>query len=356
MRMSRRLPALLLLSLAVAGCGGSEAKRSVDARVEALRFFGTDAPLVALLETGPGAAADRAELAGSLSRLPVWNSLRGQMTRVLDAAGLAPARLRELATASGTEEGVPGSQLAVGIDPGSGLRHAELAVLVTDKAEEMSRIFDQAAASGELSLAGELDDARLYTSGDGAFAVRDGVMLAADTPARLRVAIKTRDGDRDEQLDDRDVAALIDKVPAAAPLDVYANMPALTESDPTFADLASPPAAWLNSLRELVLAVSGTPQGLRIDAFGRLEASPPAGESPPLGERPRRAALARGALTGLVAGGAAPTSELRDLLLEAAPLEAAASVDDEELRATLQTSPRRARQAPAERPRRRFPR
>jgi hypothetical protein len=164
-------------------------------------------------------------------------------------------------------------------------------------------------------------------------------MLAAATPARLRTAIETRDGDRGEHLDDREVADLLEEVPEDAPLDIYANVPELSASDPAVAQLATPPAAWLNSLRGMVLAVSGTPGGLRIAAFGRLEESPPAAESPPIGEQPRQTALSRRAVTGLVAGGAAPTSPFYRLLTEAAPLEAAATVEGDEFRATLQTAP-----------------
>jgi hypothetical protein len=340
MRMSRRLPALILLSLMIAGCGGSEAKRSVDARVEALRFFGSDAPLVALLDTGPQAEADRAALAASLRGLPIWDSLRRETPRLLHAAGIASARLRALTGTPEVEEGFAASQLAVGIGPGETRSVSPtLTVLVTDESAEMSRIFEQAADRGRLAPAGELDDARIYTSRDGAFAVRDGVMLAAATPLRLRIAIKTRDGDRADQLDDRNVEDLLEEVPEEAPLDVYANVPGLSASDPAVAELETPPAAWLKSLRDVVLAVSGTPQGLRIDAFGRLEGSPPAEESPPLGERPRQAALSRTAVTRLVAGGAARSSPLYELLVEAAPFEAAASVDGDELRATLRTAP-----------------
>jgi hypothetical protein len=338
MRMSRRLPALLLLTLAVAGCGGSEAKRSVDARVEALRFFAADAPLVALLDTGAEAKDERAALGAGLAGLPVWDSLRRRVARSLEAVGMAPGRLRSVAAAAGSEAGLPGSQLAVGI--GSGSRpSAPLAVLVTDEAGEMSKLFEQAARRGGFSPAGELDNAEIYSSRDGAFALRDGVMLAAATPALLRVAIRTRDGDRGEQLDDRNVADLLEEVPEGAPLDVYANVSGLVASDPAVAELTSPPAAWLNSLRELVLAVRGTPQGLRIDAFGRLDQNPPAGEAPPLGEKPRQSALSRRAVAGLIAGGGAPPSSVGDLLLEAAPLEAAAKVDGDELRATLRTVP-----------------
>ena len=338
MRMSRRGPALLLLTLTVAGCGGSGAKRSVDARVEALRFFGPDSPLVALVDTDAEAKDDRAALDASLGGLPVWDSLRRRVARSLARAGMAPDRLRALAAAAGSEGGLPGSQLAVGVET-SGRRPQPLAVLVTDKAAEMSKMFEQAARSGRLSPAGELDDADLYTSRGAAFAVRDGVMLAAATPALVRVAIRTRDGDRGEQLDDRNVADLLEEVPENAPLDVYANVPGLVESDPAVAELAQPPVAWLNSLREVALAISGTPRGLRIDAFGRLDESPPADQAPPIGQRPRISALSRHAVAGLVGGGAAAPLSLHDLLVEAAPFVVAATVDGDELRATLRSAP-----------------
>jgi hypothetical protein len=249
MRTLPPLAALILLAALLSGCGESSVKRSVDAQTEALRFFAADVPRVAILATDNEAGISDAAIA-SLSGLAPWGGVWKRTDELLRSSGIPPARLDELIRGSEATAGLPGSQLAMEL---SGPDQS-LTVLVTDRSEEMDKVFRHAAAAGGLTRSGEFDNAAIYKGRGGAFAVRDGVMLVAASTARLRTAIETRDGDRGDQLDDRNVQALLDEVPEQAPLDVYAK-PAAERPGP---------------VGEAVFAVNGGPHALRVDAFGHL--------------------------------------------------------------------------------------
>ena len=96
--MMRRGPlvALGIAALALAGCGSSGPKRTVDAQAEALRFFPADAPLVALLDTAPGAAPERAAMAAELAGFGPWESIRSAIEVRLAAAGITVGDLAAL--------------------------------------------------------------------------------------------------------------------------------------------------------------------------------------------------------------------------------------------------------------------
>jgi hypothetical protein len=247
---SLRPPAVLILAAALSsGCGESDAKRTLDAQTEALRFYGANTSRIALIYTSEEAGISSEALA-SLRSLPPWGALWLRTFRVLRSSGIPTERLDRLMRGSETIEGLPASQMAVELTR----PEASLTVLVTDAPEEMDKLFEGADDRGSLTRKGELDDASIFESRDGAFAVRDGVMILAASTARLRQAIRTRDGDRDEQVDDGDVEALLEQLPEQPRLHVYAK-PAVDSPGP---------------VREAMFAIRDVPNGLRIDAFARL--------------------------------------------------------------------------------------
>jgi hypothetical protein len=86
----------------------------------------------------------------------------------------------------------------------------------TDRPEDLDALLANAIASGDLDAAGEYDNAKLYRAPGAAFAVRDGVLVAARTLAEVRHALTIRDGDDSRQLNDRDIAGALDEVPTKA--------------------------------------------------------------------------------------------------------------------------------------------
>ena len=73
---------------------------------------------------------------------------------------------------------------------------------------------------------------------------------------QLRKAILIRDGDRDAQLDDFTVTALLGKLSGDPPLQVYINFPELATHDAAVAALElSPSGDWTTALENVALGV-----------------------------------------------------------------------------------------------------
>ena len=341
MRRPGLLAALGIAALAVAGCGSSGPKRTVDARSEALRFFPADTPLVALLDTTPAIASERAALAADLTGFPPWQSIRSRLLARLATAGIPVGGLASLLRPDNPEleDGLPTSQLVAGLTPGADpARLRPLVVLVTDQPEGMDRLFARSVRAGSLRPAGSDDEARIYTSADTAFAVRDGVMVAAPDPAGLRAAIERRDGDRDAQLDDGEVKALLVKLPRDEPLEAYADIALLRDDDQAVAALAQR-EPWIRRLGKAAASAGPRPAGPVLDLFSEIEPAPAGDEVLPEEEGRASftvpAATIRRAFGDAVAG----PSGLGRLSVSAAPLAAAVTVTGDELRAKLLLSP-----------------
>ena len=338
MRRSGSLAVVVLAVVVLVGCGSSGPKRTVDARAEALRFFPADAPLVALLDTGPSLASARAALGGAVAGVPAWEAIRADALARLGSAGVPLTGLEALLAVPADEpaEGLPASQLAVGLGPGPGpTRSRTLVVLVTAQPERMERLFGHAAAGGELRRLGESDEAQIYSSADTAFAVRDGVMLAAESAAELRAAIALRDGNSDAQLDDSEVKTLLAKLPTDAPVEAYADLSLLRRRDPALAALAAE-EPWARRLGKSAASLAARPAGTIIDLFSEIGPAPAGDSVLPEAEGTARYAVPTTEIRRAIGSGASP---LGRLAIAAAPLAAAVAVTGDELRAKLVLSP-----------------
>ena len=341
--MRRGVATCLLLAFALigGGCGADEPKRAVDARVEALRFFPRNEPLVAMLETGPKEADRRTALAGAAAGVPLWDSLRRAGLERLTAAGIDLNELARILREPASDEELPASELALGLAPSGTPRPSILIVLVTDDPTGMETLLRRAEKSGKLKLVGSLHEARLYSGPAGSFALRDGVLLAASDTRRLRGAIRLRDGDRDAQIDEGKVSDLLEELPSEASLHIYLDVQALARSEPAVAALARPPAAWINAVGPAAVAITAPGGGLRADVFAEIDPDAVRNgqtlDQPiPLGERPATLSFSREQLGALLTGEFAKTSPLHRALLGIAPIDGEASATEDELRARLQ--------------------
>jgi hypothetical protein len=193
------LAPIALFALALAGCGASEAKRSVDARTEAIRFFPVDTAFVALADPGGSDSDQLAEAQRSLTRVDALGGFAHQALGF--ASGLRLDPLRPLLKDEEPDDGIAASQVALGLEPGPGAGEMMM-VVVTDRPEDADAAVRRIAGDGGMKPAGEKDDAQLYAGGGAAIAVRDGVVVLAQNPRILRAAIALRDGDDDAQLDE----------------------------------------------------------------------------------------------------------------------------------------------------------
>ena len=151
MRRCACLCGLLILAVPLAtGCGGSsDAKRAVDARAEAMRFFPATAPLVALLDTNDAVAEERSALVGSLSGVPVWSSLRANAALRLHDAGIDPARMVALLRDSSDPDGIPTSVLAAGWEGSTdAVPQPLLVVAVSDRPVAMAQLLLERSQEG----------------------------------------------------------------------------------------------------------------------------------------------------------------------------------------------------------------
>ena len=233
------LLASVAMTLALSACNGTTApgedppKRALDPRSEALRYFPATTDAIALLDTSDEGALSA--LNETLGEIPHWSRLRDRAADSLTRAGIDPDEILDLSRQPATEIDLPRPEIAFGTVPGAGPREGRvLIVLPTEQGLELDRIFREAAEAGGIEAAGTFDDARLYRGPDLDFAVRDGVLVAADDLNRLQQAITRRDGDREDQMDDAPVTALFNELPGLAALRGYTGPGPATDA---FAEL-----------------------------------------------------------------------------------------------------------------------
>jgi hypothetical protein len=338
---------------ALTGCNGTSTpgeevpKRALDPRSEALRYFPSSTEAVTLTETSDEQALESLDMA--MGRSTQWVEARDRLTDSLSRAGIGPTQVLELSRQPAVEIDLPQPEIAAGTVPGSGQpRSRLLIVLPTEQGVELDRLFRQAAESGGLEVAGNFDDARLYRGPDLDFAVRDGVLVAADGLDRVQQAIARRDGDRQFQLDDAPVTALLNQLPSGAGFHAYSGKSRTTEaiaeligdalnpgSDPGGSDAeAFEPEEAAFTLRE----EAGR---LNIELIVRLaEASDVSGgsdeeEEPADADEPQPVSITAAALDRALAD-LPPESPLR-LLKGLAPFAGAAWIDGDTMRARLIT-------------------
>ena len=158
-----------------------------------------------------------AELAGIAGATPTIARALENIGARLRVSGIDPAAVLRLGRPEDGEG--PGAELAAALAPGARF----LFVLPTDRPEDLEDVFATAADDGALREAGEFDDASLYTGPGVAFALRDGVLVAATSLPTLRRAISIRDGDPSRHLDDGAISAALEDVPTRAALHVVAR-------------------------------------------------------------------------------------------------------------------------------------
>ena len=316
---------LALLVAAPAGCGESGAKRSVDARTEALRFFAVDAPVVAVLHPEP--FAEVLALNAAAVHVNAWIDLRERVIGPLGAAGVTPAQLGQLLRAGEDVEGIEASTLALGAATPADLRAGrELLVLATDDSELLASLLQAQARAGPLKLAGQLEKAQLYQGRGSAYAVRDGVLVAAPDLATVRAAIERRDGDTDGQLDEDVVDSLFDQLATQGPLLVYADLDAVRKADPGLRRLARQ-APWTAKLGPTAATAEAQNGAVRVEDFSKASDAKFSSGELPIGTDPSRFEIARSDTVSLIP----EPGPVRGLLAGLTPVRGVATASSDEV-------------------------
>jgi hypothetical protein len=277
---------LALLTAAAPGCGESGAKRSVDARTEALRFFSVDAPVVAVLHPDPFAKV--VALNAAATHVPAWTDLRDRVLGPLGAAGVTPVQLGQLLRGGEDVDGTEASTLALGAATPADLRAGrQLLVLATEDSELLAKLLRDQARTGKLKPGGQLDEAKLYAGSGAAYAVRDGVLVAAPDLAAVRMAIERRDGDTDRQLDEDVVDSLFGELATQGPLLVYADLDQVRKADAGLRRLARQ-APWTAKLGPTAASADARGGAVRIEDFSKTGDSEFSSGELPIGTEPSR--------------------------------------------------------------------
>lgn len=314
----------LLFGLFFSGCGESNAKRSADARAEVVAFFGVDAPVVAFLR--PDSPAELAAVDRAASGIPAWQRFRGMIMRPLHAAEIGRARLLRLVQPRENVEGIDAAALALGAaTPGDLAAGRALLVLATDQADLLSEFMHHAASDRALRPAGSLDEAALYEGDEASFAVRDGVLVSAPTIGAVRAALRRRDGNSDEQLDNDAVASLFDRLEQTGPLLVYADLGSVREADRglrAFGVLAR----WTGLLDSAAASARVEGGALAVEAYAKATGDL-APAQVPLGAEPSSFEITRAKITSLIAPGPSV-----NLVAGLAPISGQATTSSDEVR------------------------
>jgi hypothetical protein len=337
-----QLAIALFAALLLSSCGGSgepDPKRAVDARTEAIHFFPADEPFVAFLNTS---TEDRPELRRTIRALdsvPALRAFSGNAAGYVARSGLDLLPLLALLTDEIPDDGIAASQAAIGVRPRGRPTEDVLIVLASDKPDEMEDAVEELVSGAGLGEQQEFHDARIFSTEGVALAVRDGVVVVGANSAQLQAALRLRDSDQDEQLDEGQVADLLDELDQGGPLLAYANVEGL-EGDPGIAALELGRGAWLNSLRRAALSVGVGAARVEMEIFAEVEREAvergeTLGVEIPLGEEPVEAEVGSAAARRLVSGEFARASAFHDAMVAFAPFVIRASVSGDELRATV---------------------
>lgn len=342
------LAAALLAGLLLGACGNegeapgdSPPKRALDPRSEAIRYFPSSTDAVVLLQTANPEAM--AALNVPMSKVPAWSSIRDRIAGSLDAAGIDPERILALSRNPADDIELPDPEIAYGVIPGYGPQEDRvLLVLATEQGVELDRIFKEAAESGRLEAAGEFDGARLYRGEDLDFAVRDGVLIAAPDLNRLQQAITRRDGDREDQLDDAPITALLNQLPENGTLRAYSGPRPPSEALLALVAGAIAEEKDLPTAVESAISVRGKAEDLAIDLAVKLEQADQLVEedeekAPRPDEEPAPVAITPAQIEAVLAG--LPKESALRRLDRLGPLAGAAWIEGDLLRARLISTP-----------------
>lgn len=219
----RRLAATLAVSAAsllAAGCGGTGAESPLD---EALGYLPADAPLAVVVDTD--LESDQFEAAG--------DAIRG--------VPFAPLLIRELRgrlEGDGVDfeddiEPLLGNEAVIAVAEPRNLLAEDVEGFVAALQTKDAGRLEELAADGNDEI-GDAEGATLYRDDDDTFlAVKDEVLVIADSEERVRAALERRE--TDERLREEDVDRAFEDLPADAAVRLYVNVEALLEADPATA-------------------------------------------------------------------------------------------------------------------------
>jgi hypothetical protein len=237
---------LALIAIAVAGCGGGGSGSGGSGPLDnALGYLPQSAPVVVAVDTNLNGGQWQA-LGATAKKFSFGPQIENQLKQQLNQQGLDfDTQIKPLL----------GNPAVIG---SSDLKSFVIALEVKDKGK-LGGLLKQ---SKDLKPDGSSNGATLYRQDDGGeTALKDDVLLGADSKARLLEALAQRD--KDDRLTEKQLDDALGDLPKSALLRVYANVQTLLARSPSTADARK--IKWVGALRTLGVAGSATSSAISFD-------------------------------------------------------------------------------------------
>jgi hypothetical protein len=273
-----RKTVLALLAVALAGCGDSGTGSALD---EALGYLPKDAPLVIVISTDlDGGQYDAA--GEILDKLPLGGQLVEQLKESVEQDGVDYEK---------DVKPLLGKEAVIAVPDAKALQADDVEDFVLALETKDAGKLEEVAAR-DAKKTGEKAGATLYRSSEGTdFAVKDDVLVVANTRERLEAALERRDSEARLREDDLDEA--LGDLPDDALARLYVDIEGILAADSSTAAARRIP--WVAALRTAGAALTAHEDGLAIDFVVNTEAdglepadvpvATPEGGAPPALER-----------------------------------------------------------------------
>ncbi len=234
--------AVAAIAVPVAGCGGDgesgdSGKNPLD---NALGYVPKNTPFVAVIETDPNSAQFKNATAIA-KKFPFAGQLQQQLERGLGSGNTSYEK--DIKPLLGNEFVVGATNPKTFVDSGSTDNEDFIAAIQAKDGDKLSSAIEK----GKPKELGEKDGAKLYQDDDSFAAVKDDVLVVANSRRGLEAGL-TRRGE-DDRFDEEDFDKGTEGLPKDAVVRTYFNLKQLIASDPDTKDAQK--VKWVKALREL---------------------------------------------------------------------------------------------------------
>lgn len=248
------LAVLSLVALVAAGCGGggggSKAASPLD---DALGYLPKDAPVVFTADTNLSDTQFH-NADGLIKKFPFGSQVKSSIANSIENGNSNVDFDKDVRP-------LLGNQLVVGAPSVRAIQNGNDDFIVSIKAKNEDKLEGVLKKSGAKED-GDSNGAKVFRSRKGKpLAVKDGVLVQADTRSQLDAALKTRDGDGRFTQGDLDKGTA--GVPKGGIARVYVDAEALLKADPSSRPALN--SKWINSLRGFGATASIQPDGVKVD-------------------------------------------------------------------------------------------
>lgn len=247
-------PALTILALAIAGCGGGDGGGSGGPLESGLSFLPKDAPFVVAIDTDVE-GGQYENLSTLVNKLPLGGQIENQLKREIESSG---------GNVSYEDDIKPllGNPFVVGaVDAKSFAAEGDTDEFVgAIQAEDGDKLADVLEKSGA-EKSGERSGATIYEDDGDRFAIKDDTLVVAGSDELLNAALTRAQGD--DHLTEDEFDASLEGLPGEALLRTYFDVQGLLAADPDTRDALE--VEWVKALRTFGLTASASDDTIDVD-------------------------------------------------------------------------------------------